>query len=587
MNGHEFVTLAPDMISAFVSIAMFSAFVVRIKGIKRMVSSGLDLIQSVSIMLLIMPFVRAFMIKDEINKAYLTDETEKWWEESKHDGVMILHVDDGTGALTFSSKNVENGIPDYADNAEKTSKFSSVAIPSEYMPDTNSIDFDVDTYKSQLKSRFTKSIKKALDDHKLIASDDFYKNWRSLSKRFKSMKLDVYSNDAINSLINQLAIRAMTSHHTWVSEVMSTYEQFCNELVAEGLGDRGINGLINSQKLTHGFEGEIKDIVPKICDQATVLLGDYYLLASSCVSQDKKMSKSIGGDCDEVQNYWNDTSDYIDGLSKIDGGVLTGNDNFCYLKNGVLAVERPEYRSDITVHTSYYITTLGETYTYDGLDKSDWRLVYPGEKQFTGTDKMVDNVCSQILYHYYLAQRDSKDGAKDFWSYLKKNGVDTHGQTKGNITTNLLGADDFSLADAPSMTANYVMGNLNLFTHGESYNVNKGNSSKIENDCFVVHDNVLHDYLDTSTGEAKLNQALCRRALYAERKWCWNVDEVYAFFSGCNYGNYKETTKKSIYTYNDYQLSFSTPITVLTATSTDSTGEEYNIGGYSTTFVEK
>ena len=66
-DGHDIISIGPDLISCLYSIMLYAAFVVRFKGIHRAIGSWVDIVFSVLIVLLLASFVRIMMNTGTIN----------------------------------------------------------------------------------------------------------------------------------------------------------------------------------------------------------------------------------------------------------------------------------------------------------------------------------------------------------------------------------------------------------------------------------------------------------------------------------------------------------------------------------------
>jgi hypothetical protein len=72
-NGHDTISISPDYLSCLYGVLIYTAFVVRFKGIQRTVSSWIDIAFCVFIVLLLSTFVKTILVTKTISLFGLTD----------------------------------------------------------------------------------------------------------------------------------------------------------------------------------------------------------------------------------------------------------------------------------------------------------------------------------------------------------------------------------------------------------------------------------------------------------------------------------------------------------------------------------
>lgn len=65
--GHKTISVSPDYISCLYGVLIYSAFIVRFKGIKRTVSSWIDILFCVFVVLLLSTFIKTIMVTQTID----------------------------------------------------------------------------------------------------------------------------------------------------------------------------------------------------------------------------------------------------------------------------------------------------------------------------------------------------------------------------------------------------------------------------------------------------------------------------------------------------------------------------------------
>lgn len=66
-HGHDTISISPDYISCLYSVLLYSAFVVRFKGIQRTVSSWIDILFCIFIVLLLSSFIKTILVSKTIS----------------------------------------------------------------------------------------------------------------------------------------------------------------------------------------------------------------------------------------------------------------------------------------------------------------------------------------------------------------------------------------------------------------------------------------------------------------------------------------------------------------------------------------
>lgn len=433
-----------------------------------------------------------------------------WWRQSSHEGIYVnftlveKKTEDGVLEdleLTYSSEPYSSGIPAMADNGETIEQDYSIGVPSDYIPDTRQIRFNLESYQSDFKAAMTQSFLEAANTHALETSDEVYSAWDDMSDRHKQEFAGNYAEYILNTLIYHIACEVMGDNDDWVINVINEYKHYCDHILAK---DSGIDAMLNAMYLTHGFEGEIKNDIADFCDAMVVKTGVYGQFVLACAGQDELQSIS---NRQELQDYYINT---IISLYDKKQYALTGYDNFCYVTGTVMEFDQ----ATISAH-------MESTHTRDcykeSYIKGEWKLT---------SDNYLNDVYSQVLYHQYLAL---DQGAGSFVSYLGKYGTGIPEGYSGKIMTQWNGGVNFALNEGITMNVGYGMGKY--FWTWYTYRINVGNDSKIENQYFVIHDKAMYDVMDMKTESLLLNQMAGARAFYGENHAGWIVDELADFYT--------------------------------------------------------
>ena len=429
-----------------------------------------------------------------------------WWSQKDHEGVRVNYtmVKDENGenvaALTYSNKAYDEGFPLTADNGEAVEQELSFGVPAGIIPELK--NFNIDTYHEDFVKAMAPVFVETADAHKLDASDKFYSEWDMMGDAGRRAMSEAYAEDILNTQIYRISCDVMSSNEgdDLAVKVMNAYRKYCDNVLKQ---DSGVNAMLNAMYLTHGFEGEIRGDIETFCDGMTAQAGVYGQFALACAAQDSNVKKS---DREKVQEQFADT---VIALHDKKDLALTGYDNFCYITGTSVELGHADAKSSMKVYND------GREYT--GYTASDWSVTLPS---------MVDNVLAQMLYHQY---QTLDEGQSSFAAYLHKYKVLPNADYSGNIMTKYRGAQTFALNEGIKLKKTQMMGSY--FNDKTYYTINTGNSSKIEDKYFRVHDKLLYDSFNVKDGTISSYKMKGARALYGESHGYWYIDEAAVFYS--------------------------------------------------------
>ena len=311
-----------------------------------------------------------------------------------------------------------------------------------------------------------------------------------------------------------------------VNRMVDDFNSYLKVLKQSGHGlDAELQKLYN----VFAFEGEAKDSINSTCDLLTLKTLIYGTFIQEIIEKRPNYDETKK---QNILDSWMDTILWIDNARN---NALTGYDNYCYLTNTLVELEKLEYSSKITCNfrgeewvdkTVTSIDTSGWGTTFTGPN-SDYKVYYKYSdgREETGYKSgnrypeqgIMDSTRAAILYHTY-DQLYQGDGG--FVDYLKQNGADRSDIAKNNgvtenwpLVTNIGSLSNFSLSDRIKMTAKNLLGNN--FSDGKTYTIWDSTSNT---DKFVVHDKISGDYMSLATGKLYSNKAFASRAVYLDQK---------------------------------------------------------------------
>lgn len=481
-------------------------------------------------------------------QGYINRALSDWWKETAHEGIRLLYTSTAKGILpTFANKAYSVAVPAKSDNGEDILAEKCIGIPSDCMPATAAEKFNVNTYADQLKQLAAQSFISAANGGKLEASEAFYREWKGLDDKAKKSKADSYALDLLNAVIYRVVCKAMSENDTWVISVINAYKNYCNNIIVK---DSGIDALINAQYLTHGFEGEVSEEIKKICDSMVATVGFYGSFAISVAGQDSLQTNAART---SLRDTWVRTINYIEQKKN---ASLTGMPNYCYITGAVVNFSSMKVSSEMK---SVYFYHYGDPYCqrYDSFSSKPWQITN-ADGSSAKLPTLLNDTWSKVLYRLYMRQ---KKGNETFQDYLIRNGVNIPKDFKAKLVTSYGGAQTFALSDGLQMKAKNLYGDC--YKDGNTYSVNTDKQTKPKDIYFTVHDKVVCNYLDPSTGELSVNQVCAARAAYLEQHWFWFKDEAQVLSQNADVKASQDKTRSGeIWTVTD-KIQFTAPLYML------------------------
>ena len=323
----------------------------------------------------------------------------------------------------------------------------------------------------------------------------------------------------------------------WVNEVNYLYRDYCNNLMSS---QTGLDAILGVLFITHGFEGEVREDIKKICDSMIAEVGYYGAFVLSISAQD-----SLLGMDEKILNQqcFVDTIEFVKGKKN---SAITGYDNYCYVTGTLVTYQ--QYRIETSI-TSYYKDKGSDRLVYKGEKVTPWKVTNITDPSKTTTadmnvdaGKSIGNIKGAVLLNQYMSVKG--DTELSLTDYLKSMKVLENGDCSKVVTT-YTGVKQFNTDDGLEMECHKFYGDY--FRNGFNYRINQGNSSKIVSKRFVVKDKVVLDYMDATKDNMGVyqNQILMAVALYQEDHGYWITDEMHAFSKGGKYTMDKQVYEES------------------------------------------
>lgn len=487
-------------------------------------------------------------------QAIIDNAKEDWLKEQTHEGERVLYAKDKDGGLlqVYSKNSYDEGIPDKAETGEDIVKDECIGLPSKAMPKTSDIKYDPDEYTKKLTERTVTAFINAADNDSLEWSQKHKDEWAKLSDAEKKSMAEKYAPQIVESIIYDISCRGMSEKdsHKWAAGLKATLEEYCNVVVKV---QYGLDALIQAYYNTHGLEGEIKDVLNKICDSVIAATGFYGTFVLGCLGQDNKYSKER--DLKPLEKTWAGTMNKLSAMKK---NAFTGHDNFCYVTNSLLDFEQLSLKSEMTVEYVIGVFWLfKDPKRYTGFDDTPWKLIGSDGKE--KNPSVMGDVDAAVLYHLFQQQSNIKEAPDTFAKYLNKYNAGIPKDYKDKIMTNYHGAIPFALSDGIKMKAQKVIGDY--FKTGGEYAIYTGKGK----DCIDLHEKVVYDYIDAKNGATKENDVLAARAIYGQSKKIWVVDEAHMFYkcAGMKYDDSDRTTYWDGSKGVKAKANLSTPVSVI------------------------
>lgn len=402
------------------------------------------------------------------------------------------------------------------DDCDIVIKDESFGINKEDIPVVTDKSFNIETYRNDYIEYAAPVIIELINGKKLIATDVFYSNWSKLSDVEKIEQSKIYAGDLIDSIAIRTTIDAINDNSEFKTNCRKDYINYANNLLKE---NSGINSLLNLLMVTHSFEGEIKDDIENICNNARSLNVYYASFALSVAKMDQSLTSK---DKVNIVLTWSTTENNITTLKN---NMITGNDNYCYLVGAPIKFNTYKLSSTINVKWKSFKKDSHDK-AYESWSSTKWVLKNSDDNEVSNINA-VDAMHMDMLYHRYQAFNQAGNTNIEYWKYLNNNGVNINSKPDDKFVCSAVTLNsNLPLSDKVLMKAYNAYGNT--FTDGSTYAVNNSN---VKDESFQIHDCVRGDTFSYSDGTSTLNNYITCRALYEEHHKYWHVDEGVIFYT--------------------------------------------------------
>lgn len=230
-------------------------------------------------------------LKTYVNEyqAKINSGIKKWWEETSHEGVCVLMTKKYTeeNPLTYSRQDFDKRFPEKSDISGDIINIDwSLRIPSEYMPDTQAVTFNINTYRDDFKKLMAPKLEEAINDRLMYDyGREVQREYDRLTEEDRKKMLESYADQVMNTEIYKIACEVMTDNNVWIAQVISTYMQYCDNILQR---DSGVNAFLNYIFNTHAFERD-----KTFCECMIAQAGFYGEFALTCAGQTIETKEKI------------------------------------------------------------------------------------------------------------------------------------------------------------------------------------------------------------------------------------------------------------------------------------------------------
>lgn len=463
-------------------------------------------------------------------QAFSRQGIKEWWGRNDQKSISVIYAKpekmpgetaEHDPCVAFSKDSYgRNELVAKSDAGEDVIADMSFIIPAEYIPDTSSVDFNVNSYQevfcNETDGLATKKIYDAIQANKVSANSAFYASWTSIATDAEKMKkASEYATDLLKTIMYQENCRIMSAENVRVSDYIVRYKQYCDNIQAK---QSGVDAFIQNLYMTHGFEGQVKKDIEDFCTAQIADVGTYGLLIMMAAAQCNLVTDL---EHDKVNSAWAETIEALDNKKK---NSLTGYDDFCYIAGKRLSYEKGTVANKLSIKN--HSGNRYEDY-YDGGFKFGDKIEDEELKGTVTRDQMLSREHVQILYDQFLK---NSDGAVTFKSYISANMLNVPNSGDLKIATDI--ADNptsFNLDKGLKLNAKNMLGSYTK--DGTEYAINQ--KTKLKNKYFRIHDELKYDEVDLNDVPNGItnDKTLVARAVYGESHGYWFEDEAHIFYS--------------------------------------------------------
>lgn len=361
--------------------------------------------------------------------------------------------------------------------------------------------YSVNSIRDDMLAALREEIRVELQDGTLDAGDAFFKVWESLSADEKKQKLDVLAEEAYNAISSEISREEM-ENSSLSNDAYSKFKAYCEAVPSV------LNAEINILKLTHGFEGEVRDKIEKLIDSVNLTTGIYANMTLTMMHQNSCQSNVR---IKEILDAWTKVTENM--TNTLDT-TLTGYDNFCYVTGCLVNYEERtmEYQNSTTTRL------INSTVAYKDSACTTGNLL-------NDNDRIADYTQMTMLAHLDPKPNESKN----FSEYLAKQNINFPETGAHNLVAETNGWTDFSPSSGIFMNYGFRADSAGEDYWGKTFQckVNQGNDSDIEDQYFHNRKIMTGSLFDLKANRMFMNATLGAMATYGENHWNWFRDEVY------------------------------------------------------------
>lgn len=380
-------------------------------------------------------------------------------------------------------------------------------LSDSFLPAKGDIQWNVDTYRSQLEAFFEDKLKELRDDAKAGGRQDPSQvmGYNMFISTWTDEDISRYADGVTDALLYRINYVMLNESSDFARNVHKEFGEYCKHVAA---AQQGVDAMLKTLFLTHAFEYETAEDIKAFCSQMILKTGVYSMFAANIEGMSEFITDSQKEDTAKAM------CDTIASIQGLFDNSLVGDDRYCYVTNTLVNY------ADVTlsggVHAQYH--TRGMVAGYDSFSADKMDISYSSDEEIGSEPVPLGD--SNALVIGYLLQSNGQTMDHD---YLNAHFSETKRTKKSALITSLRGTQTMPTDAQVLMNSHRVIGSY--FKGDPQVYLNRLPGSAGE--TYVRYrEQISGSVLEPQTLSLTQNQPLFATALYEEDHWFWEVDEI-------------------------------------------------------------
>jgi len=417
-----------------------------------------------------------------------------------------------TDANEFSqSKSTEVPFPDpyviYADQYDsRVDKY--VILDSTFFPAAGEMPWDVNMYRDNLKSYIKNRINGYFDakDFSHFTAWNFYAFTEYGDDAERTPELvDEIAENAVDQIVFRVCSNSVNSSSDFASKAVLQFKEYCTHLRS---AQQGLDAMMKTMYLTHGFEYEIADDFKNFMDEMSLKTGVYGLFVTHVAGMSKSVSNS------DRNSVLEEMCLALDRISDSKEAGLTGCGSYCYITGSMLNYGEITFSSSADV----FWRSRGTYYAYRSCSGGSFQTRFSHEGSTEASTGSLIGDSNAVLITYVM----SAGGESFDQDFMNQHLTDKPKTNHGPLITSVDGEDQMTADANITLKTSNIIGD---YFSGDPVVYPRSLPKKAEFGYLNIRRMIKGTLYDPKAVKLTVHTPLTAIAVYGENHNLWVVDE--------------------------------------------------------------